>query len=288
MAINKILGRVQPVYQGEYSASKTYSMLDRVLYNSAIYECVKDSVQNIVPTNTTYWNKLTGEQGPQGPAVPLSDSITSTDQTVAASSYAVNLLSQQIKTNTTNISTNAGNITSLQTQVATNTADIATLSGDTSITEKLTALEGRMDTADGNISTNTSNIATLKTSVSTNTSNLSALTTRVTTAEGNISTISNNLSGMLDAAGKLKQSAMPDVLQHNKGIFANASEMPTTDVQAGDYCVNTTTDTVWIYDADTSAWVDSDRKGQVTSVNGQTGEVVLDINSFVTDWGTME
>ena len=96
------------------------------------------------------------------------------------------------------------------------------------------------------------------------------------------------VNSVIDASGKLKQSAMPDVLQHNKGIFAAASEMPTTDVQAGDYCVNTTTDTVWIYDADTSAWVDSDRKGQVTSVNGQTGEVVLDINSFVTDWGTME
>ena len=73
MAINKILGRVQPVYQGEYSASKTYSMLDRVLYNSAIYECVKDSVQNIVPTNTTYWNKLTGPQGVKGDTGPQGE-----------------------------------------------------------------------------------------------------------------------------------------------------------------------------------------------------------------------
>lgn len=144
----------------------------------------------------------------------------------------------------------------------------------TNYDSQIAALQSEYSTVSSQVTTNTSDIATLKTDVLNNTNT--------------ISTVKNSLSNVVDTDGKLKQSAMPDVLQHNKGIFAAASEMPTTDVQAGDYCVNTTTDTVWIYDADTSAWVDSDRKGQVTSVNGQTGEVVLDINSFVTDWGTME
>lgn len=119
--------------------------------------------------------------------------------------------------------------------------------------------------------------------------NAGTLLGRINILETSVSNLQgNNLSDLVDDNGKIKQSAMPDVLQHNKGIFASAEEMPTDNAQAGDYCVNTTTDTVWIYDADTSAWVDSDRKGQVTSVNGQTGDVVLDMNSFVTDWGVME
>ena len=166
-------------------------------------------------------------------------------------------------------------IAALESNVSTNTSNLSTLAT-------------RVSTAEGGIATNTSDLTALTTRITTAEGDIDSLEERMTTAEGSISTINNNLSGMLDASGKLKQSAMPDVLQHNKGIFAAASEMPTTDVQAGDYCINTETDTVWIYDADTSAWVDSDRKGQVTSVNGQTGEVVLDINSFVTDWGTME
>lgn len=119
--------------------------------------------------------------------------------------------------------------------------------------------------------------------------NAGTLLGRISILETSVSNLQgNNLSDLVDANGKIKQSAMPDVLQHNKGIFASAEEMPTDNAQAGDYCVNTTTGTVWIYDVDTSAWVDSDCKGQVTSVNGQTGDVVLDMNSFVTDWGVME
>lgn len=81
------------------------------------------------------------------------------------------------------------------------------------------------------------------------------------------------------AAGKLKMSVMPEILQHNKGTFTNEAAI-TAGVAApvaGDYCINTETDTVWIYDGEGAKWLDSDRKGQVTSVNGKTGEVVLAI-----------
>ncbi len=89
-------------------------------------------------------------------------------------------------------------------------------------------------------------------------------------------------------AQKLKMSVMPEILQHNKGTFTNEAAI-AAGVEApvaGDYCINTETDTVWIYDAEGKAWVDSDRKGQVTSVNGKTGEVVLaiaDIESLQTE-----
>lgn len=66
---------------------------------------------------------------------------------------------------------------------------------------------------------------------------------------------------------------------HNKGYFATqeALEEAYPTGEAGDYAIVESTDTVWIWDSDNSAWVDSDQKGQVTSVNGQTGDVVLDL-----------
>lgn len=43
----------------------------------------------------------------------------------------------------------------------------------------------------------------------------------------------------------------------------------------GDYAMVGSTDTIWAWDADSSAWVDTDRKGEVSSVNGKTGDVVI-------------
>lgn len=67
--------------------------------------------------------------------------------------------------------------------------------------------------------------------------------------------------------------------KHNLGWFATptALEEAHPTAEAGDWAIVGETDTVWIWDTDNSAWVDSDRKGQVTSVNGQTGDVVLDL-----------
>lgn len=64
---------------------------------------------------------------------------------------------------------------------------------------------------------------------------------------------------------------------HNKGWFATQSalEAAYATAEAGDYAIVGSTDTVWIWDTDNSEWKDSDQKGQVTSVNGQTGDVVI-------------
>lgn len=67
--------------------------------------------------------------------------------------------------------------------------------------------------------------------------------------------------------------------QHNLGYYATLEDLQTAypTAEAGDWAIVGSTDTVWIWDDTTSAWVDSDQKGQVTSVNGQTGDVVLDL-----------
>lgn len=71
--------------------------------------------------------------------------------------------------------------------------------------------------------------------------------------------------------------------QHNLGWYATqaALEEAHPTAEAGDWAIVGATDTVWIWDTDNSAWVDSDQKGQVTSVNGQTGVVVLSIPDAV-------
>ena len=65
--------------------------------------------------------------------------------------------------------------------------------------------------------------------------------------------------------------------QHNLGWYATESALTTAYPTAtdGDWAIVGATDTVWIWDTDNSQWVDSDQKGQVTSVNNQTGAVTV-------------
>ena len=64
-----------------------------------------------------------------------------------------------------------------------------------------------------------------------------------------------------------------------KGYFENDTTLKAafSTAEAGDYAIVNSTDTMWIYDADTNEWKDSDQKGQVISVNNMTGEVVIGI-----------
>lgn len=89
------VGRVRPVYKGDYSSSASYVVLDRVKYQDQIWECVADAPAGTAPQEnaSTYWVLLgvkgdkgdtgaqgpkgdtgaTGEQGPQGPEGPKGD-----------------------------------------------------------------------------------------------------------------------------------------------------------------------------------------------------------------------
>ena len=64
---------------------------------------------------------------------------------------------------------------------------------------------------------------------------------------------------------------------HNKGYYATPEALRTAypTASAGDYAIVGSTDTVWVWDTDTTAWVNSGTAGQVTSVNGQTGDVTV-------------
>lgn len=61
------LGRVRPVFQGEYSSAKAYVVLDRVTLNGEVWECVKDAPAGTAPqdNSSTFWVKI-GAKGPQG------------------------------------------------------------------------------------------------------------------------------------------------------------------------------------------------------------------------------
>ena len=64
---------------------------------------------------------------------------------------------------------------------------------------------------------------------------------------------------------------------HNLGWYATPQALNEAHATAtdGDWAIVGSTDTVWVWDSDTSGWVDTDTKGQVTSVNGQTGAVTV-------------
>lgn len=62
---------------------------------------------------------------------------------------------------------------------------------------------------------------------------------------------------------------------HDLGHFATPEALETAypTGNPGDFATVESTDTIWVWDSDDSQWMDSDRKGQVSSVNGRTGDV---------------
>lgn len=113
---------------------------------------------------------------------------------------------------------------------------------------------------------------------------------RVNLTSGNftIVEVNNNMATLEDGDGNVYRD-IPCVAvlvggegggdQHNLGWYATESALTTAHptATAGDWAIVGATDTVWLWDTDNEEWVDSDQKGQVTSVNGQTGDVVLDL-----------
>ena len=69
MAASTALGRVQPIYRGEYNPGTLYHRLDNVYYEGNTYLCKVDSVSGITPAETSnYWQLVAhkGDQGDQG------------------------------------------------------------------------------------------------------------------------------------------------------------------------------------------------------------------------------
>lgn len=60
------LGKVRPVYKGQWSATATYEAYDFVLYNGSCFLALQDVPANYIPTaQTSYW-VLFGAKGDQG------------------------------------------------------------------------------------------------------------------------------------------------------------------------------------------------------------------------------
>lgn len=72
MAIIKI-GRVRPVYAGDWEAARTYEPLEWVLYRGVAYQAITDVPANREPdVNPAYWAQ-TGMKGDKGDAGPQGD-----------------------------------------------------------------------------------------------------------------------------------------------------------------------------------------------------------------------
>jgi hypothetical protein len=81
----------------------------------------------------------------------------------------------------------------------------------------------------------------------------------------------------LDSGGKVPMNQLPAIVDRNKGYFTTFTALTTafpTGIN-GDYAIVGATDTVWIWDSGTTLWVETDKKGAVISVNGQTGAVTI-------------
>lgn len=87
---------------------------------------------------------------------------------------------------------------------------------------------------------------------------------------------------VLNANGIIDLDKLPPTLNKFKGSFATSEALPA-EGEAGDYAIANDTDTVWVWDAekaDAPGWIDTGKKGAVTSVNGQTGDVSITLENL--------
>ncbi|NBP16990.1 hypothetical protein EBU95_21870, partial [bacterium] len=77
-------------------------------------------------------------------------------------------------------------------------------------------------------------------------------------------------------------TAIATAKANDKGYFVDLTALQTVFPvgQDGWFAILGTTDTVWIWDSDTNAWVDSDQKGQVSSVFGRIGIITAQSGDY--------
>ena len=177
-------------------SSTLISALDNV-YNWTRYDLPKSIEERVDDLENDKQDKLTAGNG-----IDITDNVISatgnyvtnntyTAYTAAtaseiagkASQSALNTVSGQVSSNTTNISTVSGNVSSNTTNISTLSGNVSTVSGQVSTlsckvstnTSNISTVSGQVSTVSGKVSTNTSNISTLSGKVSTNTSDISTL-----------------------------------------------------------------------------------------------------------------
>ncbi len=218
-----------------------------------------------------------------------ASNISSNTSDIATNTSAIATNTSAIATNASGVSTNASNISTNTSNIATNTSDISTNASD--------------------ISTNTSDIATNASGVSTNASNIASNTSSISTNASDISALDLSKANLAspgftgnptaptqnaaDNSTKLATTAYVDAQSspNNKGFFATESALTTAYAtgQSGWYAIVGSTDTFWVWDADTSAWknTNSDSQGTVTSVSVTGGTGLASTGSPVTTSGSI-
>lgn len=240
------IGRILPIFKGNWSSSTTYSKLDIVYYNGSSY-VAKTQNTNQVPTNTFYWQivAIAGSWSTFSDAEKASlidyladvvdsdtinvvgtelnltqklsnvdSAITNVQSRVATNTNNIATLQTRTTTNTNNIATlqssvttNANNIASLQSSVSTNTNDIASLqSGQSTLQGRVTTAERNITSLDHGLSTLENDINTLGGRVTTNTSNITAL-------QSSVATNTNDIASLQEEADNY------DLVNTNRGDF---------------------------------------------------------------------
>lgn len=73
--------------------------------------------------------------------------------------------------------------------------------------------------------------------------------------------------------------ALPEIYKQFKGYYSDSVDLPAS-ATAGDFAIVGSTDTMWIYDGDTSTWKDSGIGSGVLSFNGRLGAVLPATNDY--------
>ena len=210
--------------------------------------------------NVTNW--LTDLLAPHTKAVWGYITGTLGDQTDLQLALDAKGSASQQTTNTTDIATNASGISTNASGISTNASDISTNASD--------------------ISTNAAGIVTLQNDKAPKASPV--LTGNPTAPTPNAADNSTTIAttAYVDAQNS----------PNNKGFFANPAALTTAypTGQSGWYAIVGTTDTFWVWDADDSAWEDTDSNsaGTVTSISVSGGTGIDSTGSPITVTGTID
>ena len=72
MASQTSLGRVQPLYKGNYDSNTIYNRLDNVYYNGDTWVCKSDGTTGVTPTDGSYWQKVASRGNTGGFGTPTA------------------------------------------------------------------------------------------------------------------------------------------------------------------------------------------------------------------------